>query len=340
MFHTWGRRVFQGAARDVSHATTEVQPASALICAMSTGHGNVDKWPPPAADPPAHSSGEGSDKVAKKKKKKRRRSSSTRGTSGGSAGSLEPNGIAHPQQQHPMTTPASTDTPGGGVPGTASASNGRLSFPVPRSRRNSEDVLGSLKAPGTGGASLPSDTAGSLNHNHGNNDVSFDLHHHHRDNNGDDGQDEGVVIQRDTLSAPDPAHLAAKKGKGKKKKEKDGRRKKQSLAISAVGDEDAPATTTATSAFAGDSTDYSSGGKTERELARSRRKRRDQEAGGSDEPRSGIPYALPTSGRYNSRHKTPGRRVIAVSYSSTGLITTSRCFAIFLNKSFRRRQCG
>ncbi|CAM9874954.1 unnamed protein product, partial [Laminaria digitata] len=268
---------------------------------MSTGHGNVDKWPPPASDPPAHSSGEGSDKVAKNKKKKRRRSSSTRGTSGGSAGSLEPNGIAHPQQQHPTTTPASTDAPGGGVPGTASASKGRLSSPVPRSRRNSEDVLGSLKAPGTGGASLPSDTAGSLNHNHGNNDVSFDLHDHHRDNNGDDGQDEGVVIQRDTLSAPDPAHLAAKKGKGKKKKEKkkkekDGRRRKQSLAISAVGDEDAPATTTATSALAGDSTDLSSGGKTERELARSRRKRRDQEAGDSDEPRSGIPYALPTSG--------------------------------------------
>lgn len=261
---------------------------------MPSGHGNVDKWSPPEADAPEHSSGKGSEKAVKPKKKKtkRRRSSSIRGTAG-SGDSLEPNGIAHPQQ-HTATTLASPHR-AGSVPGTASASNGQLSSPVPRSRRNSEDVVGSPKASGMGGASLPRDIAGSPDHHHRNSDLDANIdHHHYHHDNGNDDQDEGVVIQRDTLSASGFAHPAAKKGKEKKRKEKDVGDEKYTLAVSAVGDE---AGGSATSPLARDNTDCSSERKTE--LA-SRGKKMGQESGGSDEPPSGIPYALPTSGSYTA----------------------------------------
>lgn len=256
----------------------------ALTCTMPSGHSNMDKRPPTEVDPPVHSSGKASEKAAKSKKKKRRRSSSVRGIAG-SGDSLEPNGIAHPQQQ-PVTTPASPHRTGS-IPDTASASNGRLSSPIPRSRRNSEDVVGSPKASGMGGASLPSGVASSPDHHHRNSDLDANIDHHDHHDNGNDDQDEGVVIQRDTLSSSGSAHPAAKKEKGKKREEKDGRHKKHPQSIPAVGD-----------AAGGGSTDCSSESKTE--LARSRRKRTDQEAGGSDELPSGIPYALPTPGRYTA----------------------------------------
>ena len=279
--------------------------SATLTCTMSSGHSNVGQWPLQASDPPVHSSGEGSEKAVKPKKKKRRRSGSVRGTASGGA-SLEPNGTAHPQQ-HPTTTPASPHIT---VPDTASAINGRVSSPVPRSRRNSEDVIGSRKASGMGGASLPSDIAGSPDHHH---------HHHHDNGNGndnDDDQDEGVVIQRDTLSASGSAHLADKKGKWKKRKDNDGRHRKHPLAISTVGD---AADGSATSSLAGDSTEYFSGSNTE--LARSRRKKKGQETGGSDEPPSGIPYALPTSGRYTAGNQMLST-IIDVCTSVSSLVSS------------------
>lgn len=246
---------------------------------------------PPASDPLVQSSGEGSENVAKTKKKKRRRrsSSSARGRGGDN---LEANGIAHPQQHPtPAPTPASLDTVGG-VPSTAaSTKNGRLDAQAPRSRRNSEDIVGSPTALSMDGGNI----AGSLNHH--SNDLGARAtspnHQHHHDNDNDSNdQDVGVILQRDTLSASVPA---ANKGKGKHKKGKDRRHTKNHLLAASVGDGDGPATTI--SSLAGDGGDGYPGGKKERELARSLRTRTDQETDGSEGSHLGIPFALPTPGR-------------------------------------------
>lgn len=267
---------------------------------MPTGDASTSRWPPPVSDLPEGGGGGSSQQEKKKKKKKRRRRSNSadcnRSTTTATAAAAASSGdhvstatnVAAAHQQHSAAPKRPNDDVAaqarvGAAAASASAARDdkrHSAAAVARVRRDSDDVVGSsVKV--VGGVNPSGSTGNLLDQDHG----------HVAGTDNDNDQDEGVVVQRESLLAPTLTHhrRAAK------------RKTKQGLPVNGDVDRARGSSTPSPAASIGGSALDNA------ELAPSHGKKikaKDREVleqgggGGLDEPPLGIPHAFPKQGAF------------------------------------------